>query len=167
MDLQLAHHYIHRHNASEQAIRNCENRFFNSSSTTDPYFPVCEWDCLLPQSTITINQLRNARFNPKLSYYAYIFGQYDSNKNPMAPPSKVVVVHDKPRQSTSWGHCGTRGRYIGEALDHCISMICCMPSTEVIRITNTFQYITNKFSFPKTTTEYYPCQAVGYIFLPS
>ena len=38
-----------------------------------------------------------------------------------------------------------------------------MPATGIVRITDTFQYIPKEFAFPKTTTEDYLHQAIGYI----
>ena len=71
----------------------------------------------------------------------------------MTPPGTRVVVHDKPGQCTPWGHRGTPVWYIGSYLDHYISMKCYMPVTGGIHVTDRLQYITNKFPFPKTTTE--------------
>ena len=48
-----------------------ENHYKAGLATVDPDFPVGEWDRLVPQCNITINLLRAARANPKLSAYAY------------------------------------------------------------------------------------------------
>lgn len=67
----------------------------------DPAFPMAEWDRLLPQAVISLNLLQNARVNPKLSSYAYLFGNFDINKTPLAPPGTKVALHHKPDQRTS------------------------------------------------------------------
>ena len=59
-------------------------------------FPLREWDRLIPQAIITLNLCRNARVNPRISAYAYVFGPFDFNKTPLAPPGTKVVVHAKP-----------------------------------------------------------------------
>ena len=43
-------------------------------------------------------------------------------------------------------------------------MQCYMPSTGIVRITYTLQFITEAFTFPKTTTDDYPQQEIGEIF---
>ena len=46
-------------------------------ATCDKEFPVAEWDRLLVQAALTLNLLRTSRVNPKLSAYAYLFGNFD------------------------------------------------------------------------------------------
>ena len=92
---------MHRQNAAERAIRTCKNHFISGFSTTDQYFPIIEWDQLLSQLLITLNLLRNSRVNPALSEYAYLFGPYNFNKFPMAPPETHMIVHKKPGNCTS------------------------------------------------------------------
>ena len=65
---------VHRRNAAERAIQTFKDHFIAGLASVDPQFPIQEWDRLLPQATITLNLLRNARVNPKLSSYAYLFG---------------------------------------------------------------------------------------------
>jgi hypothetical protein len=161
ISFQLAPPHMHRRNAAERAIRTFKNHFVAGFSTTDPNFPVSEWDRLLDQATITLNLLRQSRVNPKLSAYAYLFGNYDFNRCPMAPPGTRVVVHDKPDQRTSWGHHGTPAWYIGPSLEHYRTMKCYMPTTGSIRYTDTLQFIPATFKFPETTTEDYLRQSVG------
>ena len=56
--------------------------------------------------------------NPKLSAYAYLFGNYDFNENPLAPPGTKVMVHMKPEQRTSWDPNAKLGWYVGPSLHH-------------------------------------------------
>ena len=108
---------MHRRNVVEQVIKNYKNHFIYELSTTDPDLPISEWDRLLYQCKITLNILRNFRVNPALSAYAYLFGPYDFNKSPMAPPGTRVIVHEKHGNRTSWGNHGTPGWYISQSLD--------------------------------------------------
>ena len=114
---------------------------------------------------ITLNLIRNSRVNPSLSVYAYLFGPYDFNKFPMAPPGTSGVFHYKPGNRTSWFHHDTQGWYIGPSLDHYICMQCYMPATGIVRITDTFQYIPKAFAFPKTSIEDYLQQSIGDMIL--
>jgi hypothetical protein len=86
IEFQLVPPDMHRRNAAEKAIRTWKNHFIAGLSSIDPAYPIAEWDRLVQQSCITLNLLRNARANPKLSAYAYLFGNFNFNRTPMAPP---------------------------------------------------------------------------------
>ena len=87
---------IHRTNAAERAIRTFKNHFIAGLSSVHPGFPMSEWDRLLFQGELTLNLLRASRVNPKISAYTYLFGNFDFNKTPLAPPGSKVLVHLKP-----------------------------------------------------------------------
>ena len=112
LDLQLSPSQIHHYNTAERAIRSCRNNFIPGFSTTYTDFPVCEWDHPIPQSTNTINLLRNASFTPKLSDYVYICGKYHFIKNPMSSPGTTVFLHEKSTQNTSWDNSVSPGWYV-------------------------------------------------------
>ena len=75
----------HRANAAERAIQTYKNHLKAGLASTDPDFPIQEWDRLLEQANLTLNLLRSARCNPKLSAWAYLFGEFDFNATPLAP----------------------------------------------------------------------------------
>jgi hypothetical protein len=75
------------------------------------------WDRLLPQQVITLNMLRTSRINPKLSAATYIYGQYDFNRAPMAPPGKRIIAHETPNRRRTWAPHGQDEWYIGPALE--------------------------------------------------
>jgi hypothetical protein len=75
------------------------------------------WDRLLPQAVITLNMLRTSRINPKLSSATHIFGQYDFNRAPMAPPGTRIIAHETPSSRQTWAPHGQYGWYIGPALE--------------------------------------------------
>ena len=87
--------HIHRRNAAEQAIRTFKNHFLAGLAGVDPNFPIKQWDRLLQQTEITQNLLLNSRANQQLSAYAYLFGNFDFNKTPLAPLGTEVAVHIK------------------------------------------------------------------------
>jgi hypothetical protein len=76
------------------------------------------WDRLLPQAVITLNMLRTSRINTKLSAATHIYGQYDFNRAPMAPPGTRIIAHETPNRRRTWAPHGQDGWYIGPALEH-------------------------------------------------
>jgi hypothetical protein len=76
------------------------------------------WDRILPQAVMTLNMLRTSRINPKLSAATHIFGQYDFNRAPMAPPGTRIIAHETPGRRRTWAPHGQDGWYIGPALEH-------------------------------------------------
>jgi hypothetical protein len=106
MQFQLAPPHMHRINAAERAIRTFKNHFVAGLCSTDPNFPLRLWDRLLPQAEITLNLLRSARSNSKISAHEALHGPFDFNKTPLAPPGIKVIVHKKPGQRNLWDpHC--------------------------------------------------------------
>ena len=91
-------------------------------STVDPNFPIREWDRLINQAEITLNLLRISRANPKLSAYAYLFGQFDYNKTPIIPPGTQVLVHDKADKRSTLALNGEQGWTIGTSPEY----YCCL-----------------------------------------
>ena len=85
---------------------------------TDKQYPLNLWDLLVPQAEMTLNMLRTSRINPKLSVYEQLYGIFDYNKTPMAPPGCKVIIHEKPNQCASWAPHGQGGWYIGPAMEH-------------------------------------------------
>ena len=151
---------VHRRNAAERAIQTFKNHFLAGLASVDPNFPISEWDRLLPQALLTLNLLRHARVNPKLSSYAYLFGVFDFNKTPLAPPGTRVSVHNKADQRASWARRGLPAWYTGPALDHYRCVTCFDPTTKQERICDSVQFLPHKIPFPKVTIEDYIKQSV-------
>ena len=70
IDYQLVPPHVHRRNAAERAIQTFKALFITTLCIADPNFPANEWDRLLLQAELTLNLLRNCRYNPKLSAYS-------------------------------------------------------------------------------------------------
>ena len=157
---QLAPPHIHRVNAAERAICTFKNHFLATMATADPEYPMSKWDRLLPQAELTLNLLRNARANPQLSAYAYLFGQFDFNKTPLAPAGTKVLVHEKPAQRRTWGYHGIDGWYVGPAMDHYRCMTCYIPSLASIRILDTVDFFPTQIKFPSVTKDDHIRQAI-------
>ena len=152
---------MHRRNAAERAIQTCKDHFLVCLANVDPEFPITEWDRLLPQASITLNLLRNSRMNPKLSAYAYLFGNFDFNATPLAPPGTKVIIHEKADKPASWGLHGRDGFYIGPSMEHYRCVKCFIPATNKKVDTDTVEFIPYLTPIPKTSTEDHLNQAVS------
>ena len=151
MDFQLVPPHVHRRNAAERAIRTFKAHFLSTLATCDPEYPIAEWDRLLVQSELTLNLLRPARCNPKLSAYAYLEGNLDYNKTPLAPPGTKVLIHVKPSQRKSWAYHGQVGWYVGPALHHYRCFRCFLPQSGREIVTDTVHFLPKKIVFPTET----------------
>jgi hypothetical protein len=115
---QVVPPYSHRRNAAERAIRSFKDHFIAGLCSTDKSFPMHIWDRLLPQAVITLNMFQTSRINTKLSASTHIYGQYDLNRAPMAPPGTISIAHERPNRRRTWAAHGQDGWYIGPELEH-------------------------------------------------
>lgn len=137
---QLTPPGMHRINAAERAIRTWKNHFISGLCTVDPKFPLTQWPELIPQGVITLNIVRPCRVNPSLSAYHYVWGAYDFNKTPLAPPGTKIVAHNKLDRRGSWAPHGEEGWYVGPAMDHYRCWRCYIPSTNGYRVSDTVRF---------------------------
>ena len=98
---QLVPPHNKRRNAAERAIQTWKDHFLAGLASIDPEFPIAEWDRLVVQGVLTLNLLRNARGNPKLSAWAYLFGPFNYKKTPLAPPGIKIMIHNKTEKRDS------------------------------------------------------------------
>jgi hypothetical protein len=106
---QLVPPYRHRRNAAERSIRSFKDHLIAGLCSTDKSFPMHLWDRLFLQAAITLNMLRTSRINPKLSASTHIYGQYDFNRAPMAPPGTRIIAHETPNRRRTWAPHGQDG----------------------------------------------------------
>ena len=149
----------HRRNAAERAIRTFKNHFLAGLATLPPMFPMSEWDRLLEQALLSLNLLRNARLNSKLSAHAFVHGIFDFNKHPLAPPGAQVIAHEKATHRKSWDIHGKDGWYMGPAFEHYRCVRVFIPTTGQERICDTVKFIPGKIPIPKVSTTDYLLQA--------
>jgi hypothetical protein len=162
LQYQLVPPHLHRRNAVERAIRTYKSHLLAFLVTCDPEFPVSEWDRLLFQVELTLNLLRSSRVNPNLlSAHAYLHGNFDFNKTPLAPPGTKVVVHLKPEQHASWAFHGEEGWYVGPSMEHYRCVKCFLPSSARERDIDTLQFFPKTGPFPNVSTEDYLKQAAS------
>jgi hypothetical protein len=62
--------------------------------------------------------MRASRINPKISAYEAIWGPYDWNRFPLAPPGCKAVIYESPAAQGLWGSRGTDAWYLGPSHDH-------------------------------------------------
>ena len=158
--LQLVTPHMHRNNPAERAIQTWKDHFLAGLASIHPDFPMNEWDRLIPQANITLNLLRASRIHPHLSAYASLFGQFDFNRTPLAPPGTKIVIHLKPNQRPSWGFHGQEVWYIGPAMDHYRNITGYFPKEHCEKCTDTVTFVPHDIPIPSFTVEDYLLQAV-------
>lgn len=88
-------HDYHR-NRAEKAIQTGRANFISILCGVSPNFPLHLWDRLLPQTEMMLNILRPPRLVPTISVHAYLYGQHDYNRQPLAQLGTAVEIHVKP-----------------------------------------------------------------------
>eukprot|EP00957_Ditylum_brightwellii_P187918 14307816-Ditylum_brightwellii.AAC.2 len=76
-----------------------------------------------------LNLMQSSRVNPKLSAYAYLFGNFNVNATPLAPPGTKVVVYKKSGRHGSWQYHDIAGWAVGYSPNHYRCPQCFMPNT--------------------------------------
>jgi hypothetical protein len=106
------------------------------------------WDRLLPHAVITLNMLRTSIINPKLSAATHIFGQFDFNRAPIAPPGTRIIAYETPSRRRTWAPHGQDGWYIGPPLKHYRCYTVYSTKTRGDRIVETVYLSPEKFTLP-------------------
>ena len=145
MDFQLVAPHIHRQNSAELAISTFKSHFLSTLETCDPDYPIVKWDRLLQQSETTLNLLRSSRCNQKHTAYAYVEGNLDCSKTPLAPPGTKVAVHQKSSQQKSWDFHGHIGWYVGPAMNHYQCFRIFVPHTGREIISDTIRFLPKRY----------------------
>ena len=151
IEYQMVPPHIHRRNAAERAISTFKDHFVAGLSSVHPNFPMHLWCRMLEHAEITLNLLRASRINPNLSAYAALFGNFNYDRTPLAPPGSKVIAHEKPGQRRSWGAHGVDGWYIGPALNHYRCHRVYLPSTRGERVSDTVEFFPHRGNIPAVT----------------
>ncbi len=101
---QLVPPDMHQRNKAKQMIRHFKNHFLSILAGVDSTFPPYLWDLLLPQAKMSVNLLRQATINLKISVWGYFNGPFDFNKAPLATVSCRVLIHAKPAACKLWDY---------------------------------------------------------------
>ena len=115
--VQLAPPYIHIRKAAEHSIRTFKNYFVSGLALVDKNFPIYLWCRIVKQAEIFMNLLQKSRTNPRLLLYEQIFGKFSFNANPMVPPGRKIIAHEKTNQPDTWRKHRVVGWYIVPPLE--------------------------------------------------
>ena len=98
MKYQLATVDNHRTNVAERCIETAKHHIIAGLTTTDPDFPIQQWNRLIPQAEYTLNMLHPTRINPKISFFAFMEGNHVYDAVPFAPSGWKVLVFEDPQR---------------------------------------------------------------------
>ena len=118
----------HRVNAVKHAIQTFKDHFINSK------FPLQLWNRLTSQVETTLNLMQASRINPNILAYEAIWGPYNWNRFPLAPPVCKAVIYESSAARGSWGSRGMDAWYLGPSLDHYQYNHYFVPETRAYRI---------------------------------
>jgi hypothetical protein len=158
---QLVPPYSHIRNSAERAIRSFKDHLIAGFCSTDKSFPMHLWDRLLPHAVITLNMLRTSRINPKLSAATHIFGQFDFNRAPMAPPGTRIIAHETPSRRRTWAPHGQDGWYIGPTLEHYQCFTVYITKTRGDRVVESVKNLPDNFKLPFPSAQDLAIQAAA------
>jgi len=65
-----------------------------------------------------VNLLRQSNVAPKVSAWAYMHGQHDFNRHPLAPLDIETHANVPPGKRKTWATKSTKGFYIGTSMEH-------------------------------------------------
>jgi hypothetical protein len=139
---QLVPPDMHQRNKAKWMIWHVKNHLLSILPGINATFPLYLWDLLLPQAKLTVNLLRQATINLKISTWEYFNGLFDFNKTPLAPVGCRVLIPAKPAKCRSWDYRAKQGYYVGPALDHyrCYKLVKSETKQKVISNTVEFRH---------------------------
>ena len=120
-----------------------------SLATCDPDFPIVEWERVLFRIRLTLNLLWSSRVNHKLCAWAYLYGNYDFNKNPLASIRTRVLIHLEADVRASWQIHGEDGWYVGPSMEHYRCVKWYVLTTRREHDADTISIFSKKIKFPK------------------
>jgi hypothetical protein len=113
MTYQLIPPHDHQRNLAKKAIQTFKALFISIFCGSDTEFPLHLLDRLLSQAEHKLNMLRRFTVTPKVSAYAYLWGQHNYNANPFAPLGCKVEAHIMPDLWETWAAHTASRYYIG------------------------------------------------------
>ena len=154
-DIQFVKPHQHCVNAAKQGIQTFKEHFIAGLCTVNKNFPMQLWCDLLEQAQLTINLLRQARVNNKLSAYAILEGTYNFNKVPLAPPGTRTLVFKDNSNRRTWAPHAQEGLYVGPAPNHYRCYKFWMPKTKGYNIAQTARFFPTYSTIPTVTSKQY------------
>jgi hypothetical protein len=125
---QLVPPDMHCQNWAKCAICTFKDHFLAILASVNSAFPPYLWDLLLPQTELTLNLLRQAMLNPRISMWELFEG------TPLGLVGCCVLIHAKTVTRRSWDFRAKPGFYIGPALDsyRCFKLVKTNTKSKVI-----------------------------------
>ena len=105
------------------------------------------------QAVLTLNLMRLSRINPKLSAWEQLYGVYDFNATPIAPPGTKAIEYDTLTNRPTWAVHGTMGWYIAPSIKYYRYSIIYCPKTRALRISDTVTLFPAHCNKPKYNSE--------------
>jgi hypothetical protein len=96
--------------------------------------------------------MQASQTDPTKSTYKMVFGLFDHNKTPLAPPGCRVLIHKKPSQHKLWDPHRAKGWYLGPTLQHYCCHCCYVNSTPAEHISNMVEFFPTQAKTPTITT---------------
>jgi hypothetical protein len=150
---QLVPPDTHCRNLAEQAIQTFKSHFIAILSGVDESFPMPLWDWLLPQAVLTLNLLRQANADPKISAYKFVHGKFEYNKMPLAPMGCAVQVHEHPQKQRTWAEHSVDGWYLQMSHEHYCCHVVFIKKTRSERVLDTVVFKHCYLTAPEVTPE--------------
>ena len=99
------------------------------------------WDTLLTQAELTLNILRHATLNPRISAWGYLNDPFNFTETPVGPIGSKMIIHSNPSKRRSWDQRGQNGFSICPTLKNycCFSVI--DKAAKSIIISDTVEFI--------------------------
>ena len=91
---QLVPPINHSSDNAKRSMQTFKNHFISGLCIVDEKFRLQFWDWLLQQAIISLNLLRQSRIHIHLSSYTHIFGKFEYNCTPLAPPGTRVAIQN-------------------------------------------------------------------------
>ena len=73
---------------------------------------------VMPVAVLTLNILRPSHINPVNSAYNELWGNFDFNKTPLAPPGCLILAHERAQDRGTWVDHDVKGYFTGPAKHH-------------------------------------------------
>ena len=111
------------------------------------------WDNLLLQTELTINLLRQATLNPRMSAWEYYNGAFDYTATPLVPIGYKIMIHTTSNKRKYWDQRGREGFSVGPALKHYHYIQAIDSKTKSLIITDTAEYLHKYLTQPHIIAE--------------
>ena len=111
------------------------------------------WDNMLIQTELTLNLLRQATLNPRISTWEYFNNPFDYTATPLGTVGCIIIIHNKSNKQRSWYQRGREGFNVGLGLKHYRCFQAIDRKTKRLIITDTVEFLHEYLTQPMITPE--------------